>query len=88
MCIGYRIFSSLVVYDISNVFSWYENALNSVIASINDQWFTVDIPFSFPVQDLKIDTENLPQVTRSVDTQHGQLSPQEQRTIDAIVKAR
>ncbi|XP_057415722.1 E3 ubiquitin-protein ligase RGLG5 isoform X2 [Lotus japonicus] len=27
------------------------------------------------------------QVTRSVDTQRGQLSPQEQRTIDAIVKA-
>lgn len=27
------------------------------------------------------------QVTRSVDTQHGQLSPQEQKTIDAIVKA-
>ncbi|KAJ1405345.1 von Willebrand factor, type A [Sesbania bispinosa] len=27
------------------------------------------------------------QVTRSVDTKHGQLSPQEQRTIDAIVKA-
>ncbi|XP_022776197.1 E3 ubiquitin-protein ligase RGLG5-like [Durio zibethinus] len=27
------------------------------------------------------------QVTRSVDTQNGQLSPQEQRTIDAIVKA-
>ncbi|EEF47612.1 E3 ubiquitin-protein ligase RGLG2 [Ricinus communis] len=27
------------------------------------------------------------QVTRSIDTQHGQLSPQEQRTIDAIVKA-
>ncbi|KAL4281555.1 hypothetical protein GQ457_03G008530 [Hibiscus cannabinus] len=27
------------------------------------------------------------QVTRSVDTQHGQLSPQEQSTIDAIVKA-
>ncbi|XP_021901200.1 E3 ubiquitin-protein ligase RGLG5-like isoform X2 [Carica papaya] len=27
------------------------------------------------------------QVTRSVDTQHGQLSPQEQKTIDAIVRA-
>ncbi|KAJ4898652.1 E3 ubiquitin-protein ligase RGLG1 [Raphanus sativus] len=27
------------------------------------------------------------QVTRSVDTEHGQLSPQEQRTVDAIVKA-
>ncbi|XP_021292847.1 E3 ubiquitin-protein ligase RGLG5-like [Herrania umbratica] len=27
------------------------------------------------------------QVTRSVDTQHGQLSPQEHKTIDAIVKA-
>ncbi|KAI4334670.1 hypothetical protein L6164_013387 [Bauhinia variegata] len=27
------------------------------------------------------------QVTRSVDTQHGHLSPQEQKTIDAIVKA-
>ncbi|XP_011034033.1 PREDICTED: E3 ubiquitin-protein ligase RGLG2-like isoform X2 [Populus euphratica] len=27
------------------------------------------------------------QVTRSVDTHHGQLSPQERRTIDAIVKA-
>ncbi|XP_028233039.1 E3 ubiquitin-protein ligase RGLG5-like isoform X2 [Glycine soja] len=27
------------------------------------------------------------QVTRSVDTQHGQLSPQEEKTIDAIVKA-
>lgn len=27
------------------------------------------------------------QVTRSVDTQHGQLSPQEKRTVDAIVKA-
>ncbi|XP_043804918.1 E3 ubiquitin-protein ligase RGLG2 isoform X1 [Manihot esculenta] len=27
------------------------------------------------------------QVTRSVDTQHGQLSPQEKKTIDAIVKA-
>ncbi|KAK8631448.1 hypothetical protein V6N13_028236 [Hibiscus sabdariffa] len=27
------------------------------------------------------------QVTRSVDTQHGQLSPQEQKTIDAIVQA-
>ncbi|KAJ0037355.1 hypothetical protein Pint_22826 [Pistacia integerrima] len=27
------------------------------------------------------------QVTRSVDTQHSQLSPQEQKTIDAIVKA-
>lgn len=27
------------------------------------------------------------QVTRSVDTEHGQLSPQEQNTIDAIVKA-
>ncbi|TXG56171.1 hypothetical protein EZV62_017484 [Acer yangbiense] len=27
------------------------------------------------------------QVTRSVDTNHGQLSPQEQKTIDAIVKA-
>ncbi|CAN0896306.1 E3 ubiquitin-protein ligase RGLG1 [Linum grandiflorum] len=27
------------------------------------------------------------QVTRSVDTHHGQLSPQEQKTIDAIVKA-
>ncbi|XP_061365713.1 E3 ubiquitin-protein ligase RGLG5 [Gastrolobium bilobum] len=27
------------------------------------------------------------QVTRSVDTQYGQLSPQEQKTIDAIVKA-
>ncbi|KAE8653750.1 E3 ubiquitin-protein ligase RGLG1 [Hibiscus syriacus] len=27
------------------------------------------------------------QVTRSVDTQHGQLSPQEQKTIDAIVTA-
>lgn len=27
------------------------------------------------------------QVTRSVDTEHGQLSPQEQSTIDAIVKA-
>ncbi|WVZ25457.1 hypothetical protein V8G54_004001 [Vigna mungo] len=28
-----------------------------------------------------------PTVTRSVDTQHGQLSPQEQKTIDTIVKA-
>lgn len=28
------------------------------------------------------------QVTRSVDTDHGQLSPQERRTVDAIVKAR
>ncbi|KAJ4961010.1 hypothetical protein NE237_020920 [Protea cynaroides] len=27
------------------------------------------------------------QVTRSVDTEHGQLSPQEQRTVEAIVKA-
>ncbi|KAE8023565.1 hypothetical protein FH972_009243 [Carpinus fangiana] len=27
------------------------------------------------------------QVTRSIDTQHGQLSPQEQKTIDAIVRA-
>nr|KJB33860.1 hypothetical protein B456_006G034900 [Gossypium raimondii] len=27
------------------------------------------------------------QVTRSVDTQHGQLSPQEQKTVDAIVQA-
>ncbi|EEF51892.1 E3 ubiquitin-protein ligase RGLG2 [Ricinus communis] len=27
------------------------------------------------------------QVTRSVDTQHGQLSPQEKRTVEAIVKA-
>ncbi|KAG2295332.1 hypothetical protein Bca4012_067148 [Brassica carinata] len=27
------------------------------------------------------------QVTRSVDTEHGQLSPQEQKTVDAIVKA-
>ncbi|XP_027336282.1 E3 ubiquitin-protein ligase RGLG5 isoform X2 [Abrus precatorius] len=27
------------------------------------------------------------QVTRSIDTQHGHLSPQEQKTIDAIVKA-
>ncbi|XP_004309992.1 PREDICTED: E3 ubiquitin-protein ligase RGLG2-like [Fragaria vesca subsp. vesca] len=27
------------------------------------------------------------QVTRSIDTQHGQLSPQEQRTINAIVRA-
>ncbi|KAJ9677928.1 hypothetical protein PVL29_022734 [Vitis rotundifolia] len=27
------------------------------------------------------------QVTRSVDTEHGQLSPQEKRTVDAIVKA-
>ncbi|XVF43866.1 hypothetical protein PTKIN_Ptkin02bG0074700 [Pterospermum kingtungense] len=27
------------------------------------------------------------QVTRSVDTEHGQLSPQEQKTIDAIVRA-
>lgn len=30
----------------------------------------------------------LPQVTRSVDTEHGKLSPQEQNTVDAIVKAR
>lgn len=28
------------------------------------------------------------QVTRSVDTQYGQLSPQEQKTVDAIVRAR
>jgi hypothetical protein len=28
------------------------------------------------------------QVTRSVDTANGQLSPQEQNTTDAIVKAR
>lgn len=28
------------------------------------------------------------QVTRSVDTEGGQLSPQEQKTVDAIVKAR
>ncbi|KAL4568296.1 hypothetical protein LXL04_023905 [Taraxacum kok-saghyz] len=28
------------------------------------------------------------QVTRSVDTDHGQLSPQEQKTVDAIVQAR
>jgi hypothetical protein len=27
------------------------------------------------------------QVTRSVDTEHGRLSPQEQKTVDAIVKA-
>lgn len=28
------------------------------------------------------------QVTRSVDTGHGQLSPQEQKTVEAIVQAR
>lgn len=28
------------------------------------------------------------QVTRSVDTENGQLSPQEQKTVDAIVEAR
>lgn len=30
----------------------------------------------------------LSQVTRSVDTERGKLSPQEQRTVDAIVEAR
>jgi hypothetical protein len=30
----------------------------------------------------------LPQVTRSIDTEYGNLSPQEQKTINAIVKAR
>jgi E3 ubiquitin-protein ligase RGLG len=28
------------------------------------------------------------QVTRSIDTEHGRLSPQEQKTVDAIVEAR
>ncbi|MCI41365.1 E3 ubiquitin-protein ligase RGLG2, partial [Trifolium medium] len=28
------------------------------------------------------------QVTRSVDTEYGKLSPQEQETVDAIVRAR
>jgi E3 ubiquitin-protein ligase RGLG len=31
---------------------------------------------------------NLLQVTRSVDTDHGQLSAQEKKTVEAIVKAR
>lgn len=31
---------------------------------------------------------NLLQVTRSVDTEHGQLSAQEKKTVEAIVKAR
>ena len=39
--------------------------------------------------DIDLEVSSIPhQVTRSVDTEAGQLSPQEQRTIDAIVEAR
>lgn len=51
--------------------------------------FGVDIHCFFPcARASKTDTQLVAQVTRSVDTQHGNLSPQELNTINAIVKAR
>lgn len=40
------------------------------------------------INELMLGIVNLLQVTRSVDTERGQLSSQEKKTVEAIVKAR
>ena len=45
-------------------------------------------PIIYIICNCSLTKKMLPQVTRSVDTEGSKLSPQEQKTVEAIVKAR